>query len=293
MPETLHAIPKFTLEAPATITVEGTLAGRAGPPSDLRLNMSCAGLTHYPIFDKVLPLEGAVVTLQLKDHSAILPTVRASCYGGKVSGNLRFDGLGSPKLASSGNLNLEQVGYQDLMRLFSDRDDPAKGTLDVNGWFKFKDGTFATMDAGGSMRLVNGDLFSIPLFGPLSPLVEAVLPSTGLGYSVASTATGTCTVTNGLLTTEDFTALTPAFKMDGRGTINLIDNAVDFNARFNARGLAQVATVLFSYIFEYKCEGTLGAPQWRPLRIPTIPLPKVQLPKFQLPKLSLPGKKGN
>lgn len=283
VPETLRAVPRFSLDAPATISVDGTLAGRTGPSSDLKLKLSTPGMSRYPVFDKVLPLEGAVVSLHLKDRSAILPSVRATCYGGTVAGDLAFHGLGGATISSNGNLTLERVGYQDLMRLFSDRKDEAKGTLDVTGSFKFKDGTFATMDADGSMRLVNGDLFSIPLFGPLSPLVEAVLPDTGIGYSVASTATGTCKVREGILTTDDFTAMTPAFKMDGHGTINLSTNAVDFNARFNARGLAQVATMLFSYIFEYKCEGTLGAPQWRPLRIPKIPLPKVQLPKIPLP----------
>ena len=283
VPQTLGSLPKFTLSDPAEIAVDGIIGGRTGPKSDLRMTMASRGVVMYPAFGKELPLQSPSAMLSLKDRSAILPVVEASCYGGRVSGSLRFDKLGSPVIASSGKLTLDGVGYQELMRLFSDRQDEAKGTLDVRGTFSCADSTLATLDADGSMKLVNGDLFSIPLFGPLSPLIEAVLPERGFGYSVASTATGTATVRQGVLKTEDFTALTPAFKMNGRGTIHLPSNGVEFFARFNARGLAEVATVIFSYIFEYKCEGTLGKPEWKPLHIPKLPIPKIPLPKLPLP----------
>ncbi|MFM7181932.1 MAG: hypothetical protein ACKO2G_10775 [Verrucomicrobiales bacterium] len=288
VPQTLRAVPKFKLSDPGDLAVDGVLGGRTGPKSDLRMTMASRGMLLYPAFGKELPLQSPSAMLTLKDRSAILPVVEASCYGGRVSGNLRFDNLGSEKISSSGKIMLKDIGYQQLMRLFSDRPDDAKGTLDVIATFTCADATLNTLDAEGSMKLVNGDLFSIPLFGPLSPLIEAVLPERGIGYSVASTATATATVRQGVLTTEDFTAMTPAFKMDGRGTIHLPTNGVEFFARFNARGIAEVATVIFSYIFEYKCEGTLGKPEWKPLRIPKLPIPKIPLPK-----LPLPGRDGN
>lgn len=278
VPEVMGAIPKFKLSDAADLAVDGVLGGRTGPRSDLRMTMASRGMLLYPAFGKELPLRSPSAMLSLKDRSAILPVIEAACYGGRVSASLRFDNLGSPKISSSGKISLEGVGYQELMKLFSDRPDDAKGSLDVSGTFTCADGTLETLDAEGSMRLVNGDLFSIPLFGPLSPLIEAVLPERGIGYSVASSATATATVRKGVLKTGDFNALTPAFKMDGRGTIHLPTGGVEFFARFNARGLAEVATVIFSYIFEYKCEGTLGKPEWKPLHIPKLPIPKLPLP---------------
>ncbi len=278
VPEVMRALPKFTLTAPADLTVNGLLGGKTGPKSDLKITGTTQGTVFYPAFGKQLPLEQPTALVLVKDRSAILPSLTANCYGGKVSGNLRFDELGSPNGPSSGKLMLEQVGYQDLISLFSDSTDEEKGSVDVNMGFICKDGTLRGLEADGAMRLTNGDLFSIPLFGPLSPLVEAVLPDIGLGYSVASVASGTCAVRDGLLTTNDFNAQTPAFKMDGKGTIDLPTGKVEFNARFNARGIAELATVVFSYIFEYKCEGTLAEPKWRPLHIPKIPLPKIPLP---------------
>jgi hypothetical protein len=274
----MGGLPKFKLSDAADLAVDGVLGGRTGPRSDLRMTMASRGMLWYPAFGKELPLKSPSAMLSLKDRSAILPVIEAACYGGRVSASLRFDNLGSPRISSSGKIALEGVGYQELMKLFSDRPDEAKGTLDVRGSFTCADGTLETLDAQGSMKLVNGDLFSIPLFGPLSPLIEAVLPERGIGYSVASTATATATVRKGVLKTEDFNALTPAFKMDGRGTIHLPTGGVEFFARFNARGIAEVATVIFSYIFEYKCEGTLGKPDWKPLHIPKIPIPKLPLP---------------
>ena len=287
VPDLMKPVPVFHLEAPADLTVEGVLGGKSEVKSDLRLEMRSAGLLRWPAFDRELPLGQPVVSAQLKGQSAIVSSLSGTFFGGKAAGNLRFDGLGTGRSpSSSGTLSMQDVGYQQLMGLFSQREDKAVGTLDIGLTFRTKDMSMATLDGDGSMRLVNGDLFSIPLFGPLSPLVEAVLPNLGLGYSVASTATATCRVRQGVMTTEDFKALTPAFKMDGHGTIDLRDNSVEFFARLNARGLAQLATVVFSYIFEYKCEGTLGAPQWRPLRIPKIPLPKIPLPRLP----GLPGR---
>ena len=92
-----------------------------------------------------------------------------------------------------------------------------------------------------------------------------MLPKAGVGDRGAIEATTNFTIRDGIVETNDFEALTSAFAMKLKGTVNCGTKNIDLNARLNARGVAQVATVLFSYIFEFKGTGPIDKPEWESL----------------------------
>ena len=286
VPETARKLPPCRFDSAATLTADGTVGQDLKASSDLRITVRSEGLAYWPFLGRELPLQKPRLALALRDANVEIASVEARFLGGRINGEFLVRNVHQLPVGCRGRVMLDAVNHPELIALFGKPDEDAKGSVDLVFDFDTKECSTATLGGKGTMNLHDADLFSIPLFGPLSPLVEAVLPDLGVGYSVASTAGCTYTVREGVLTTEDFAALTPSFKMDGHGTVNLNTQAVDFSARLNARGLAKVATVLLSYIFEYKCEGNLQAPVWRPVHIPRVPIPK--LPKIRLPSL-LPG----
>jgi len=59
------------------------------------------------------------------------------------------------------------------------------------------------MQGTGKLEVTNGDVFAIPIFGPLSGLLNTVFAG-NLGYSMGRKATATFTVKEGNIHTDDF-----------------------------------------------------------------------------------------
>src|SRR5438045_9027017 len=85
------------------------------------------------------------------------------------------------------------------------------------------------MRGSGKVEVSNGDVFAIPIFGPLSGILNHIVP--GSGYSIAHKANAKFTVENGIIHTEDFEPAGSLFSMLGNGDIHFLDNKLNFNLR--------------------------------------------------------------
>jgi len=117
------------------------------------------------------------------------------------------------------------------------------------------------MEGAGKIRISNGDVFAIPVFGPLSGLVAAILP--GAGYSVAKQATASFTIKEGVIHTDDFKVSGRLFGMVGHGDLHFLENKLDFDIRISANGPGVLLTPVYN-LFEYKGDGPLSKPNWHP-----------------------------
>jgi len=115
---------------------------------------------------------------------------------------------------------------------------------------------------------VKGDVFAIPVFGPLSGILNGIVP--GMGYNVARQASASFDVRNGVLSTDDFSVKGQGFEMVGGGTVFFLDDKINFNIRINASGLPGVLLFPVSKLFEYTSDGALSKPSWRPARLPAL-----------------------
>jgi hypothetical protein len=120
------------------------------------------------------------------------------------------------------------------------------------------------MRGTGKLEVTDGDVFAIPIFGPLSGLLNSVLPGK-LGYSVAHKANATFTIKDGVIHTDDFQVAGKLFSMLGRGDIHFLDDKLDFTVRMNANGAGVLLTPMYK-LFEYTGEGSLKRPDWHPSR---------------------------
>ena len=106
-----------------------------------------------------------------------------------------------------------------------------------------------------------GDIFAIPIFGPLSGMLSAIVP--GAGYSLAHKANASFTVEEGVIHTDDFKVSGKLFGMVGHGDIRFLDDKLDLDIRIDAGGPGVLLTPMYK-LFEYKGEGSISKPTWRP-----------------------------
>ncbi len=126
----------------------------------------------------------------------------------------------------------------------------------------------------GKLNLRDGFLWDTPIFGVFSKPLDAIAP--GVGKSRAREASGTFTITNSVIHSDDLEIRASAVRLQYRGD-------VDFDRNVNARVEAEVlrdawfigrfvslALTPLSKLFEYKVTGNLGNPQTEPLYIPKV-----------------------
>ena len=117
------------------------------------------------------------------------------------------------------------------------------------------------INGAGKLRVSEGNIFAIPVFGPLSTILGTIFP--GAGYSVAHEATADFTIRDGVIHTDNFKVSGKLFGMIGHGDVRFVEDRLDFDVRVNAGGAGFVLTPVYK-LFEYKGEGSISKPDWHP-----------------------------
>ena len=114
------------------------------------------------------------------------------------------------------------------------------------------------MQGSGTLSIVNGNLFAVPIFAPLAGILNGIAP--GLANNTTHQASASFEVQNGVLVTADFNAKGQGFEMTGTGNIHFLEDKMEFNIRIKTTGL------LPGKVFEYNGDGPLSKPGWRPAK---------------------------
>jgi hypothetical protein len=158
------------------------------------------------------------------------------------------------------NISVKQINFPLLTGLYYNYK-TALGLLNCTYDFSGLGNDPRTMRGRGKVEVTDGDVFAIPIFGPLSGILNRILP--GSGYSVARKATASVKVDDGIIHTDDFDADGSLFNMLGHGDVHFLDDKLDFNLRLNMKGPGVVLTPMYK-LFEYAGTGSLKKPDWRP-----------------------------
>ncbi|CAN5419149.1 hypothetical protein BH23VER1_BH23VER1_32170 [soil metagenome] len=254
-----------TLHKGADVTASGWFQKDQSPAVDLDIDIVSRGLIIQELFGKEVPITGARISCKVIDQTMDLE-VDGHLFGGSLRAEAGFGGIGSspedPPATYQANIGINDVPFKSLADIYSENDE-TEGNLDAHFAFQGELGDPYSVTGRGSATIVRGNLYSIPLFGPLSKLVSLAMPESGVGYSVAREATATFRVGSGVIRCEDFEALTPAFRLKSSGIIDYRHDRLDLRARLNARGAPGIILFPVSKLFEYKADGTLADPNWR------------------------------
>lgn len=241
------------LEAKGTV---GLGAGKTGYEVSMR-----AARFPFEVIGKEVPFENLKADVTSAKGEAPFD-VSADLLGGTFVLKGVFD-LGREPHPYRGEVQVNGVSFKKFAQIYAPEHD-SEG--DLTGFFKFTGilDNWKALKGSGVTIILNGNLYALPILGPLTPLLGAILPSPIRGYNVAKEANCTFRVADGFIVTEDIEALTSTFRLVSSGSVDFLNDQIDFKAQARVRGLPGIVFRPVSQLLEFKGEGTVGNPQWKP-----------------------------
>lgn len=245
------------LDSPFTVKGRSnTRADRGG--MDLSLGMD---KLPWEVFGKVIEFNQAKA--QVSGRGGVFTfDAKASLMGGQFEAKGRAD-TKPARDSYEAEVKVNSLSFAEFARTYA----PSYETEgDLTGHFRFQGvaGDAGALRGEGVAIILNGNLYAVPILGPLTPLLGGFLPSPIKGYNVAKEANCTFKVQDGHVYTDDIEALTTAFRLVAKGNANFIEDKVAFDAQARMRGLPGLVLRPVSELLEYQARGSIGDPQWKP-----------------------------
>jgi len=276
----------YEFHAPPKIQADGVIGFKeASAATDFSTRFETEANAHYQFTGANLLLSKPRGLVRVHDGGVDISALSFGVFGGLVDGGVRFP-EGEPAFFKSEfswkNISLNEV-TQAWGGVKTDR--PAlQGVLTGRSELGGIVAEPASFSGRGLLALEDGELFSVPVFGPLSPLIGNVLGDKA-GFQRAKDAFLTFEIHNGLVRTNDFKTSTGSLVLTGDGTLSLADRQLDFIMRMNARGLLGLITLPlrpFYGLFQFRGTGPLANPTWSNVRF-TRPADGDANPVFRAP----------
>ena len=258
-PKFSKTVAPYKFRRPPNVTANGVYQFRGGKNTRLEVKVDGASGMDYVFLGKTLPFDRVSGRLLFTNDRLQISDLRGVLLAGALRGNADISlARNDPRYRAS--VSVSEINFPlltDLYYNYKTAQGALRGTYDFSGL-----GTdWRTMRGNGKVEVSNGDVFAIPIFGPLSGILNKILP--GSGYSIARTATADFKVGNGTIHTDDFEAAGALFSMLGHGDIHFLDDKLDFSMRLNMKGPGVLLTPVYK-LFEYAGTGSLKKPDWHP-----------------------------
>ncbi|MDP9254563.1 MAG: AsmA-like C-terminal region-containing protein [Verrucomicrobiota bacterium] len=260
-PKLAKPVAPYKFRQPPNLTTNGVVQFHGGKNTHLEITVDGAKGMDYVFLGKTLPFDRVSGRLLFTDDRLQLNDVLGRLFSGLVRGGADIS-LAKNDLHYRANLAAEGIDFPLLTDLYF-KYQTAQGRMGGSYDFTGLGDNPRTMRGSGKIQVTNGDVFAIPIFGPLSQLIAHIIPS--VGYSVAHNATTSFTIKDGVAHTDAFHVAGKLFGMIGHGDIHFLDDRLDFDVRINANGAGLVLLPMYK-LFEYKGEGSLNHPDWHPKR---------------------------
>jgi uncharacterized protein YhdP len=215
----------------------------------------------YTFIDKVLPFDRISGQLLFTEDRLQISNLKGALFSGTLTGSADIS-LARNDHHYSAKVAVEEIDFPSLTNLyFNYKTSQGKmsGNFDFGGTGPEKKALRGT----GRVEVKNGNVFAIPVFGPLSQLLSKIFA--GAGYSIAHEASAPFTIRDGVIHTDKLKVSGKLFAMLGHGDIDFARNQLDFDIRVDAGGPGAVLMPIYK-LFEYHGSGSLMKPNWRPKR---------------------------
>jgi hypothetical protein len=260
-PKIWKTVAPYKFRRPPTVTANGLYQFSGGKNTRLEIKMDGTNGMDYVFLGKTLPFDRVSARLLFTSDRLQILDLRGGLLSGTLRGNADIS-LARNDPSYRANVSVSEINFPLLTDLYYNYK-TAHGVL--NGTYDFTGlgSDPRTMRGRGKVEVANGDVFAIPIFGPLSGILNHIVP--GSGYSIAHKASADFKINEGIIHTENFEAAGTLFSMLGHGDIHFLDDKLDFNLRLNMKGPGMLLTPVYK-LFEYTGEGSLKKPDWHPKR---------------------------
>ena len=258
-PKTWNTVVPYKFRRPPSVTANGLYQFRGGKNTRLEVKVEGANGMDYVFLGKTLPFDRISARLLFANDRLQIMDLRGALLSGTLRGNADISlARNDPRYRA--NISVSEINFPMLTDLYYNYK-TALGLLSGTYDFTGLGSDPHTMRGRGKVEVTNGDVFAIPIFGPLSGILNRILP--GSGYSIAHKASADFKIDQGIIHTDSFDADGTLFSMLGHGDVHFLDDKLDFNLRLNMKGPGVLLTPVYK-LLEYAGTGSLKKPDWRP-----------------------------
>ncbi len=263
-PKLWKTVVPYKFRRPPAVTANGLYQFGGGKNTRLEINVEGANGMEYVFLGKTLPFDRISARLVLTAEKLQLLDVRGDIFSGTLRGDAEISlARNNPRYRAT--LAVNNLDFPRLTGLYFSYYHYRTVRGQLSGTYDFEGVGLdpRRMRGTGKVAVTNGDVFAIPVFGPVSEILNHIVP--GAGYSVAREASARFTIRDGIVHTDDFDVSGQLFSVVGHGDVYFLDDKIDLDAHISARGPGVVLTPMYR-LFEYKAEGRLKKPDWHPKR---------------------------
>ena len=264
----------YRFKSPPEVTVSGLVGLEDPTQTRLWAKFTAPGGLDYDLLDRTLNFGATSGSLEFTSRKIKVDVPSARLFGGSAQIAAEIS-TGQPGVPQRVDVELNSVDFETLTRLYFDYQG-SKGSVSGRYKFSFVPGSPKLMKGQGSLLVENGEVFAIPVLGPLSAVLGSIVP--GTGYQTARRATCDFRVADGEIGTDNLDVIGQGFSMIGQGSLFYLRDAMDFTVRINAQGVPGLLLYPVSKLLEYVSDGKLSDPQWRPKALPKGPLKPQEQP---------------
>ncbi len=260
-PGWLKWVKPYRWKKPPAVKVDGVVQFHGRMNTKLNVDYDAPAGAEYTFAKRALNITKFSGQLLFTEHRLQLNNLRGDLFDGhwRASADLPIN---RPGVSYSAKVEAEDADFQAFAKTYFSYSN-SQGRMNAHYEFTGRGDDPATLVGTGSARVDKGNVFAIPIFGPLSNLLGKAAP--GLGFDKANQASADFTTKEGRVETKNFLVKGAGFSMIGNGWVNYMNDKMDFRVRINAQGLPGVVLYPVSKLFEYYTEGPLPDPVWRPI----------------------------
>jgi hypothetical protein len=251
---------------PPSLSIAGLVHTKGGSTTGLRVEVDAPGGMDYTFLRRDLRFSQISARLAFSSSRMKIEQLSGQLLGGRLRGTADISLKRSDPLHHA-DLRIEDMDFARLTQLYFDYAS-SKGRLNARYGFSLRGSDARTMRGRGDLSVADGQVFAIPFLGPLSGILNSIVP--GMGDDVARKGAASFLVDKGTIDTSDLVVEGSGFSMIGGGKLFFLDDGMNFDVRINARGLPGVLLFPVSKLFEYTATDALSKPHWRPKLVPRL-----------------------
>jgi hypothetical protein len=264
LPKVADHLETYRFHRPPELKAGGVIGlSKAAAKTNFRITGATPGNVSYRFAGTDLQLSGLSTGVVVKPALTEVRDLTFEVFEGPVRGRFDVTPAGGSQRVK-GELDWTRLSLPGISTACG-FDKKAKGYVTGRIDFDYLGKAAAGLNGEGLIALEEGELFSVPMFGPLSPLLSAVLSNRRAGFQDAKEAFCTFEVKQGVLSTNDFLTTTPSLVFTGDARADLNRLTLDMTIRMNARGLLGVITLPlkpFYGLFQFRGSGPMRQPTW-------------------------------
>lgn len=267
-PKVADQLEVYRFHRPPRLAASGVVDVTPALRTSLDISFDSRHGADYKLLGKEVRLDSPRGRVRVRGGYVAVEDLQAEVFGGPVEARI----LSRKGGGLEGEVNWSALSLPALSRTYGT--EMKAGELTGRLGFTIKDGQVGTLAGDGLVALEKAELFSVPMFGPLSPLVAGVLGDRRAAFAQAKDAFFTFQIREGLLRSEDFHTSTGSLVFTGEGEVDLRERSLDMTVRMNGRGFLGVITLPlrpFYGLFQFRGSGPLKTPEWENVRFTSPP----------------------